>query len=325
MRPLWKDILAAVWIGMILPGTVLNAFVWKENQLELQQLPQLQVQIIPESGQSILVQNTDGTCTNMDLDTYLTGVLLAEIPAGFHEEAIKAQSVAARTYAWKAHSTGGKHGDSSVCTEASCCQAYIGEDAYLSRGGNRDDLDKVRKLVQATSGMVLLYDGEPIEATYFSSSGGSTEAAVAVWGSDYPYLQAVSSPEECLADSVTFSVEEFQNTLEKHFPGDPEEWFGSVEYTEGGGVATMQICGEIYTGVELRSLLALRSTDFQVHTEDDTIVITTNGYGHRVGMSQYGAHTMAKNGSNYQKILQHYYPGTNLVPIPQHYPLTTEG
>lgn len=316
MRPLWKDILAAVWIGMILPGIMLNIFVWKQRQREPDQLPMLQGQPVQKSTNCIMVRNPEGVCTDMDLDTYLTGVLLAEIPADFPEEALKAQAVAARTYAWKAHTEGGKHADTSVCADASCCQAYIREADYLSRGGNPEHLEKVRRSVLSTSGMVLFYDGEPIEATYFSSSGGSTEAAVAVWGSDYPYLQAVSSPEEPLVDSVSFSAEEFQNALGKYLPGEPKEWFGSVEYTEGGGVATMEICGELYTGVELRSLLDLRSTDFQVETKEKTILITTSGYGHRVGMSQYGANTMAQNGSNYQQILQHYYPGTNLVPIP---------
>lgn len=315
MRPLWKDVLTAVWLGMILPGIVLQAFVLKERHrnLSLDQRPQVE-QLIRTSP-SVPVRDPDGIRENMELDTYLTGVLLAEMPAEFHEEALKAQAVAARTYTWKAFTTGGKHGDGSVCTDSACCQAYMDGSTYLSRGGTAASVNKVRQAVEATSDFVLAYDGELIEATYFSSSGGSTEAAVAVWGADYPYLQSVLSPEEILAETVSYTAEEFRRILGKNLPGNPAEWFGSIDYTEGGGVAVMEICGELYTGVELRSLLGLRSTAFQIQTKDQSIIITTRGYGHRVGMSQYGANAMAEAGSSYQKILQHYYPGTNLIPI----------
>ena len=315
MRPLWKDVLAAVWLGMILPGIVLNLFVWKERHRESQQLPTLPMQTVQEPGQSILVRDPDGTRINMDLNNYLTRVLLAEIPAEFHEEALKAQAVAARTYVWKAYTTGGKHGDSSICTDSACCQAYMTEDSYLSRGGHPENLEKVRQSVQSTSAIVLLYDGELIEATYFSSSGGSTEAAVAVWGTDYPYLQAVSSPEEAYADTVIYTKEDFQQRLGIPLSEDAVQWFGFVTYTEGGGVASMEICGEHYTGVQLRSLLSLRSTAFHMHEDGGAIKITTTGYGHRVGLSQYGANAMAEKGSTWQQILQHYYPGTTLCPV----------
>lgn len=317
MRPLWKDILAALWMGMILPGIVLNIFVLKERYREEEPMPTQQALTAQEPEISILVGDADGVCRYMDLDAYLTGVLLAEIPADFHEEALKAQSVAARTYTWKAHTTGGKHGDGSVCTDPACCQAYITQGSYLSRGGSHEDLEKVQKAVEATSDMVLAYDGELIEATYFSSSGGRTEAAVAVWGTDYPYLQAVSSPEEANPETVIFTREEFQQALGLPLSGDAAQWLGPVTYTEGGGVASMEIGGETFTGVQLRSLLALRSTAFQMQPAGDEIQITTKGYGHRVGMSQYGANAMAEQGSTWQQILQHYYPGTTLFPINQ--------
>lgn len=316
MRPLWKDILAAVWLGMILPGIVLNAFVLKERY---RQTPQVLVQAAvtePKINRVISLRDPYGGKMDIDLETYLTGVLLAEMPADFHEEALKAQAVAARTYTWKAFTTGGKHGDGSVCMDPSCCQAYLTEEAYLSRGGSGEALEKVRQAVAATSGFVLAYEGELIEATYFSSAGGSTEAAVAVWGAEFPYLQAVSSPEAVHMDTVCYTVSEFQKLLGRELPETPAQWFGAINYTEGGGVADLEICGESYTGVQLRSLLGLRSTAFQIQVEDQTITITTRGYGHRVGMSQYGANTMAEQGSHYQNILQHYYPGTNLVPIP---------
>lgn len=313
MRPLWKDVLTAVWLGMILPGLVLQLFVWKQRHAEPQQLPTVQEQVPEETATWIPVRTGDGLSDSMELDAYLTGVLLAEIPADFHMEALKAQAVAARTYTCKAYSTGGKHGDGSVCTDSACCQAYLAENAYLSSGGNQEDLLKIREAVQSTSGMVLVFDGELIEATYFSASGGHTEAAVAVWGADYPYLQVVTSPEETSPDILFFTREELESSLEVELSEDEGQWFGAITYTEGGGVASMEIGGQSFSGVQLRRLLGLRSTDFQMEAEDGRIKITTRGYGHRVGMSQYGANTMAEQGSTWQQILQHYYPGTNIV------------
>ena len=168
-----------------------------------------------------------------------------------------------------------------------------------------------------TAGQVLTYKGELIEAVYFSSSGGTTEAAVAVWGADYPYLQSVESPGEEASryhrDTVVFRKEDLQGLLDRDLPGEPEDWFGETAYTAGGGVATLDIAGETYTGTELRTLLGLRSTAFSIRVEGDTITITTQGYGHRVGMSQYGANAMAQSGAAYDAILAHYYPGTELA------------
>ena len=109
MRPLWKDVLTAVWLGMVLPGLVLQLFVWKQRYVEPQQLPTVQEQVPEETATWIPVRNGDGVAASMELDAYLSGVLLAEIPADFHMEALKAQAVAARTYTCKAYSTGGKH------------------------------------------------------------------------------------------------------------------------------------------------------------------------------------------------------------------------
>ncbi len=314
MRPLWKDILVAVWLGMILPGIILHAFVLKERLQKNETFQNLQSDAPEGRNQTIFLRDPDGIISAMNLDIYLTGVVLAEMPVDFHEEALKAQSVSARTYTWKAYTTGGKHGDGSVCTDSACCQAYLSEETYLSRGGTTENYQKVRRAVETTAPIVLMYDGELIEATYFSSSGGSTEAALSVWGADYPYLQPVSSPEEISVVTNSYTFEEFQSLLGKRLWEDPSEWFGEITYTDGGGVDTMEICGENYTGVQLRAMLGLRSTVFSMDVAEKTITIATKGYGHRVGMSQYGANSMAEDGSSWQQILQHYYPGTTLVP-----------
>lgn len=324
MKGIWKDMAAALFMGMVLPGMVLQMVSAYQDSTPGIVEETVAETIIPETlpkpvPLTAMVRRENGVTEKVDMDTYLLGVVLAEMPVSFETEALKAQAVVARTYTRKAYVTDGKHGDGSVCTNPSCCQAYISEEDYLAQGGTQEGVDKVRHAIGATTGYVLTYGEELIEATYFSCSGGSTEDAVAVWGTDYPYLQAVDSPGEEDApydtDTVVFTPEEFQAALGTDFSGSPRSWIGTTTYTEGGGVDTMTIGGESYTGTQLRSLLKLRSTAFTVLTEDDSITITTRGYGHRVGMSQYGADAMAVTGSSFQEILAHYYPGTTLTKL----------
>lgn len=321
MKPLTKDILFSFTMGFLLPGLLLGVGVQlmkKETEVQIP-VQQMQQETLQETvALPMLLRAPGGAVEQMDLDTYLVGVVLAEMPAFFEEEALKAQAVVARTYTCKAYETGGKHGDGSVCSDPSCCQAYITRSDYLERGGTEEGLEKVEAAVEATSGQVLTYEGELIEATYFSCSGGSTEDAEAVWGTAYPYLKSVDSPGEEQAapyeETLVFTLREFQNALGRILEGNPAHWFGLTTYTEGGGVAEMKICGETYTGTQLRSLLGLRSTAFHIEV-GDTIQITTRGYGHRVGMSQYGADAMAVAGSSYETILAHYYQGAVLISL----------
>lgn len=255
--------------------------------------------------------------SNMELNTYLTGVLLGEMPTEFDVEALKAQAVVARTYTLKRNTTGLKHPGGAVCTDSTCCQAYCSVDDFLNSGGLQEELDKVKEAILSTGQQVLTYEGALIEATYFSCSGGRTEDARAVWGTEIPYLQAVDSPGEENAehytDSVTFSGTEFANRLGFEPKTTPAQWLGRITYTAGGGVETIMINGKLYSGTQLRQKLQLRSTAFSIQIIGNTVQIVTRGYGHRVGMSQYGAEAMAVQGSTYQQILKHYYPGTELV------------
>ena len=322
MRRLWRDILAAWMMGMILPGIMLNYAVMALRQQDTARSIQIAVPEETEETEAflpVLFRNTDGSTERGNMEEYLVCVVLAEMPAVFDTESLKAQSVAARTYARKAWITGGKHGDGSVCGEPGCCQAYLEPERYCEKGGTEAAVEKVREAVYATAGECLEYEGELIEATYFSCSGGRTEDALEVWGSDYPYLQSVDSPgeetAERFADTVTFSLEQFAAALDLDTPEEPESWITEAEYTQGGGVKGMTIGGKRFEGTRLRSLLGLRSTAFEWEISEDRIVITTRGYGHRVGMSQYGAEAMALEGCTYREILPHYYPGTELVTV----------
>ena len=264
----------------------------------------------------LTVKNKAGNLQQMDLESYLVGVVLGEMPADFEPEALKAQAVVARTYTRK-RMEGSKHQGAVICMDPGCCQSWRSEEEYLSQGGKRSAVEKVRRAVADTDGMVLCYGGRLIDATYFSCSGGSTEDAVAVWGQDVPYLQAVESPGEENAprysDTVTFAASDFAEKLGLSGNGSPRDWFGETVYTDGGGVERMVIGGREFTGTQLRSKLGLRSTAFTVLVQGNQIEITTRGFGHRVGMSQYGAQAMAKAGSGYGEILTHYYTGAELV------------
>ena len=317
MRSIWKDMVTAVFMGLVLPGVLLNGAVYFQDPGPAQTQPE---QTMPTAvSLPVLVRQEGDRVDVWDMDTYLEGVVLAEMPASFEAEALKAQAVAARTYARKAYITGGKHKNGALCNNPGCCQAYISREDYLARGGTRENVEKVCQAVRATSGQVLTYGGELIEATYFSCSGGMTEDAAAVWGTDYPYLKSVESPGEEKAEyyeeTVVFTPEQFQQALGVELTGKTEDWIAVTSYTKGGGVDKMVIAGHTYTGTQLRQLLGLRSTAFRAEATDGGISVTTKGYGHRVGMSQYGAEAMAVAGSSYDQILRHYYPGTELMTL----------
>lgn len=315
MNQTMKEILLASFLGLIMPGVLLSgaARLWGTDSSEPTQITAVQNETIPKTSLTMNLTLPDGSVNTMDMDDYLVGVVLAEMPASFELEALKAQAVVARTYTLKCIQAGNKH-SGSVCTDYACCQAYIAEGDY---GGGTDNLEKVRSAVLATSGEVLIYNGNLIEATYFSCSGGMTEDAVAVWGTDYPYLRSVESPGEENAahytDTVYFTAEDFADALGQTLAGDPQSWFGFTTYTSGGGVNTMRIGNVEYKGTELRSLLSLQSTAFDITADAQGVTITTKGYGHRVGMSQYGADAMAVTGSAYGDILTYYYQGTELT------------
>ena len=261
----------------------------------------------------IPVIKEDGRVVAMELEAYISRVVLGEMPASFDEEALKAQAVAARTYTLRMVEEGWRH-DGAVCTDHTCCQEYLEPEEYLGSRGSQEHVDKVFAAVAQTAGEVVCYDGELICATYFASAGGSTEDAKAVWGQAYPYLVSVSSPESSSYDGtqVEFSYEEFQKRLGVELRGDPQSWIGAATYTVGGGVDSMRIGQKRYSGVEIRSLFGLRSTVFQVEVTPSGIVFVSDGYGHRVGMSQFGADAMAVDGHTYDEILAHYYQGTTL-------------
>ena len=317
MKQVWKDVGLAILLGLVLPGILVHLAA---KYGTVQQIQQPESEMATETlqqvqkGREISVLNRDGEVIHMELEAYLVGVLLAEMPASFEKEALKAQAVVARTYVGRAEDNG-KHAHAAVCMDSACCQGYRSEDDYILQGGTDAAVGKIREAVAETAGYVLTYEGKLIEATYFSCSGGRTEDALAVWGTDVPYLRTVSSPgEEDAAhyeDEQILSVSEVCEKLGLESAGE-QRIFGKATYTAGGGVDTISACGKTFSGTEIRKLLGLRSTAFTVTEEEENVIFHTRGFGHRVGMSQYGADAMALEGSTFEQILAHYYPGTQL-------------
>ena len=323
MDKAWKRILLAAVMGALLPRLVLSTTLWLTGrQTQTPEDPTATEQTgsdpsSPQIGENpIPVLMADGTLAMMDLEEYVIGVVLAEMPASFETEALKAQAVVARSYALRRFTLRDRHPQGAVCTDSRCCQAYMTGEEYVQKLGNEAQRDKIIQAVRQTQGQILTYEGKVIEATYFSCSGGRTEDAKAVWGADVPYLQAVESPGEENAEAYwerkTYTAAEFAAALGRKLSGAPSSWMGAITYTEGGGVATMYIGGMGYAGTELRRLLGLNSTVFTVAVTGNTVTVETLGHGHRVGMSQYGADAMAVTGQDYLQILQHYYPGTRI-------------
>ncbi len=311
-----RDLLSSLMMGFLIPGVILNTAVTFDRP-KTERRPESELH--QQTTLPVRIRSKEGSVQEGEMDDYLVGVVLAEMPAYFESEALRAQAVVARTFAGRAYETGGKHGDSSVCVLPECCQGYRSESDYLEQGGREADVEKVRQAVLETSGQVLVYGGELIEATYFSCSGGSTEDALTVWGTAVPYLRTVESPGEEQAahyrDRTVLTARELEEKLELKLPEHPGDWFGKITYTAGGSVDTAVIGGQYFTGTEVRSRLGLHSAAFTVSLEPEGAVFITKGYGHRVGMSQYGADAMAAAGNTYQQILTHYYQGTELTAL----------
>ena len=271
-------------------------------------------------GQAVLQVLTGNAVEEMGLEEYLLGVIRAEMPADFESEALKAQTVAARTYTIYTIKSGGKHGGTAdICTNPACCQAYLGrEEAWERWGAAAENYEKkLEKAVEETEGQVILYGGEPILAVFHSSSAGQTRAAESVWQEQLPYLRPVASPEEGEGipnyySRAEFSAEEFRKRVLQELPeadlsGPPSGWLSRPVTDGAGNVETLAVGGMDIKGSRLRGILGLRSACFTWEIQEDRLVFYVTGYGHGVGMSQYGANQMAAAGADYREILTHYY------------------
>ncbi|OIU67727.1 stage II sporulation protein D [Rossellomorea aquimaris] len=255
----------------------------------------------------------------LPLEQYVVGVLAGEMPADFEKEALKAQALAARTFIVNKMMTE----DTSLpkgadVTDTINDQVFKNPSELASLWGADAEwkLEKISEAVLETKGQVLTYNGKPITAAFFSTSNGYTENSEAYWQNEIPYLRSVKSPWDekspKFTDQKIIPITEFEQKLGVKLPKD-----GSVgtitSRTKGKRVANVDINGTSFTGREIRDKLGLKSSDFSWYLKDSHIVISTKGYGHGVGMSQYGANGMAKEGKNYKEIVTHYYKGVKIT------------
>lgn len=264
------------------------------------------------------------------LERYVVGVVAAEMPAQFELEALKAQALTARTYIVRQMMSETQLGvpDGATVTDTVTHQVYKSEED-LKKIWEPEDYDwklrKVQEAVLATKGQILTFEGAPISSTFFSTSNGYTENSEDYWSNSFPYLRSVESPWDAkespkFNNQVVMSISEFERKLGVKLSGNNH--IGEIiERTEGKRVAKVNINGKTLSGKDIREKLELKSSDFSWVVKGNQIVITTKGYGHGVGMSQYGANGMAKEGKTYDEIVKHYYQGVSITTADKH--LTT--
>lgn len=269
-----------------------------------------------------ILDTTSGEVTEMPAEEYIFGVVAAEMPALYDTEALKAQAVAAYTFACyrRAENTGKSY---DLTTDHTTDQSFTTEEAVREKWGDGADeyCEKIKKAIEETKGCMITFDGKPILAVYHAISSGMTEACEDIWGGKLEYLTPVSSLCDKLSpdyiSTVSVTADEFKKALseECELSGSESDYFGKEERTESGSVKTVEICGTEINGSRIRSLFSLRSSNFEVEYSGGNFVFTVYGYGHGVGMSQYGADYMAKQGSDYKEILTHYYSGCKVEKV----------
>lgn len=277
-----------------------------------------------DRGRVVRLLQKDGTVEELTMEHYLWGVVAAEMPASFEAEALKAQACAARTYTvGKQNSASQKHPGADICTDSTCCQAYVERDAAEARWGLNaaEYAQKIEQAVSGTDGLGILYGGQPIQAVFFSSAPGRTVDAVEVWGNAVDYLKGVDSPEgeevPNYHSQVVLSQQQVKDAVLAAYPGadlsgDPGGWFGTPDKNTAGGVASIRVGGVTLTGGQVRTLFSLRSVCFAVSWDGTSFTFDVTGHGHGVGMSQYGANALAREGKNFRDILTWYYTGTQV-------------
>lgn len=295
--------------------TIKNIEDKDSNKIEKQEKSSSEAEVSTEDNNSkdvdtntyINIRRSNGEYLTLELEEYIIGVVGYEMPASFNEEALKSQAVIARTYALKSLSRG------ITLTDNNTTQGYKSNTELQSMWGGSYNTyyNKVRNAVQSTKGEYLSFNGEYIDAVYHSTSNGKTESSVNVWGNYYPYLVSVDSLYDTCNPSFQkdsfITYQEISTRLGISI--DSNTNFNILSYTSGNRIDSIEINNQILTGIELRNKLGLRSADIEILKNDNGIIFRTRGYGHGVGLSQYGANGYANNGYSYKDILRHYYTG----------------
>lgn len=278
-------------------------------------------------GTITLLHTSTGKTEQVKIDDYLCNVVSAEMPADYEIQALQAQAIVARTYTiYKILNK--KHENADICDSSTCCQAWISKEDRLARWEEQKreaNWQKISEAVNNTAGKIITYNNQPINAFFHSNSGGITEIPVNVWGgTGYPYLQSVETSGEDgykqYQSEVEFTQEELINKLKTKYSDISIDFSNNedikiIDYTESTRVKTVKFGNHQLSGVETRTILGLKSTNFEITKNGDKIKFSVKGYGHGVGMSQTGADAMAKQGNNAEEIIKHFYTGVEIKDI----------
>ena len=268
---------------------------------------------------------------NVPIEEYLSGVISAEMPANFPLEALKAQAVASRSYIFDKMTSGGNkipsHKGADVCTDSAHCKAWISKEERFKNWAESEqekNWNKILTAISETDGEYMTYEGEPITAVFYAISSGTTERAEDVWGGDVPYLQNADSSLDKNApgyhSSKEFSEKAFRSLIvtaypEISLPKSPSDWYCDEIRSSGGAVLSCKIGNKTIKGTEIRKIFSLRSHNYTLTYKNNTFIFDVLGYGHGVGMSQWGAKFYADEGKNYRDILRIYYKGISFEKI----------
>ncbi|WP_429630174.1 stage II sporulation protein D [Anoxybacillus kestanbolensis] len=319
MRQWMIATIALFTLILLIPALVVLAFGEKQEATLPAQPKQAQARDEP-TVEVAVYRSKEKKVERLPLEQYVVGVVAAEMPAEFEMEALKAQALTARTYIVKQlmHKQTIELPEGANVTDTVMHQVYYNEEQLKQLWGMSYEwkMKKIKEAVEATRGQILTYNNEPIEAAFFSTSNGYTENSEAYWQNAFPYLTSVESPWDTQSpkfyEQMTISVREFEQRLGVKLPKDGSSIGKVLARTPGKRVSLVDINGKQLTGREVREKLQLKSTDFTWKRQGNNIVITTKGYGHGVGMSQYGANFLAKQGKTYKEIVTYYYQGVQI-------------
>lgn len=280
-----------------------------KNDEEVAAAPVVSYSVEDETEYITVMSSETGGTKRIEMREYLIGCVAAEMLPGCHEEALKAQTVASYTYAKRL-----TENSSDLITDSPLThQGYADRQTRMENWGSdfEKNEQKISQAVDAVYGYSVKYGGETALTLYHSISAGQTQSAEALWGEDYPYLQSVQSQGDRLSpdyiSKAVFEPEEFASLLGISGEGNCAEWVEELQ-SKDGYVTSAVICGKEFTASQIRNALELKSTAFEIECDDEKITVTCKGHGHGVGMSQYGADYMARQGSTWREILLHYYP-----------------
>lgn len=302
-----------------------NEVIKEDDVIETMKSNEEKVAISSKSTVSIYITLED-RIEEVDLEDYVCGVIANEMPVSFGLEALKAQAIASRTYVVSKMISKCSIGNGADICDSTHCQVYSSKEKVLEKWGeiNSDEYwNKIKEAVDDTKGKILTYNNELVlYPQFFSTSSGKTESSIDVSGNDIPYLKSVNSLGEEISPKFTsvkeVAVQEVVSTINSKYPNsgvNESNIFDRIEVlsrSESGGVIEMEIGNQKIKGSEFRFLIGLNSTNFNYSIEGNKMIFNCKGYGHGIGMSQWGANAMDKNGSNYEQILKHYYTGVEI-------------